>query len=110
VWKGRRACIDSTDAGDGVEPGTDFSSPSLDFPEDEMMRISTRRSYQHFYVKSRSLARDMSACCHRAALRMPRVRTRRPGRAFVSFRDHDQPTSGEQPIEAVPGHWKGDLT
>src|ERR1700737_2594228 len=58
----------------------------LDFPEHEMMRISHEAIYQALYVQGRgALRRELSACLRTGrALRMPRVRTRRPGRAFVS--------------------------
>src|SRR5258708_6371491 len=83
----------------------------LDFPEDEMMRISHEAIYQALYVQGRgALRRELSACLRTGrALRMPRVRTRRPGRAFVSSEIMISQRPAEAADRAVPGHWEGDL-
>lgn len=75
------------------------------------MRISHEAIYQALYVQGRgALRRELSACLRTGrALRMPRVRTRRQGRTFVS----PEIMISQRPVEAadraVPGHWEGDL-
>src|SRR6202521_6325844 len=97
--------------GDGVEPGTDARRLPFDFPADDSMRISHEAIYQALYVQGRgALRRELSACLRTGrALRMPRVRTRRPGRAFVSPEIMISQRPAEAADRAVPGHWGGDL-
>jgi IS30 family transposase len=76
-----------------------------------MMRISHEAIYQALYVQGRgALRRELSACLRTGrALRMPRVRTRRQGRAFVSPEIMISQRPAEATDRAVPGHWEGDL-
>jgi IS30 family transposase len=82
----------------------------LDFPDDQSMRISHEAIYQSLYVQGRgALRRELTACLRSGrALRVPRARTRGPGKHFVS----DEILISERPAEAedraVPGHWEGD--
>jgi IS30 family transposase len=84
---------------------------TVDFPDDESMRISHEAIYQALYVQSRgALKRELVTCLRTGrALRVPRSRSRqRPG-------GHVTPEVMicERPAEvadrAVPGHWEGDL-
>src|ERR671923_297686 len=83
----------------------------LDFPDDESMRVSHEAIYQSLYVQGRgALRRELTACLRTGrALRIPRNRTSRGNRSFVS----DELLISERPAEvadrAVPGHWEGDL-
>ena len=75
------------------------------------MRISHEAIYQALYVQGRgALRRELTACLRTGrALRMPRARTRRQGRTFIS----PEIMISQRPVEAadraVPGHWEGDL-
>ena len=83
----------------------------LDFPDDQSMRISHEAIYQSLYVQGRgALKRELIACLRTGrALRVPRERTRRRGKNYVT----DEVMISERPAEAedraVPGHWEGDL-
>jgi IS30 family transposase len=83
----------------------------VDFPDDESMRISHEAIYQSLYVQGRgALRRELTACLRTGrALRVPRARTSRGNRSFVT----DELMISERPAEvadrAVPGHWEGDL-
>jgi len=83
----------------------------VDFPDDESMRISHEAIYQSLYVQGRgALKRELVACLRTGrALRVPRERTRRRGKNYVT----DEVMISERPAEvedrAVPGHWEGDL-
>jgi IS30 family transposase len=83
----------------------------VDFPEDITMRISHEAIYQALFVQGRgALRRELTACLRTGrALRMPRARTRRRGKNFVS----SEIMISQRPVEvadrAVPGHWEGDL-
>src|SRR5207245_222629 len=56
------------------------------------------------------LRRELSACVRTGrALRMPRGRTRRPGRTFISPEIMVSQRPAEADDRAVPGHWEGDL-
>src|SRR3954471_16453103 len=83
----------------------------LDFPEDETMRISHEAIYQALYVQGRgALRRELTACLRTGrALRMPRARTRKKGRSFVSPEIMISQRPAEAAGRAVPGHWEGDL-
>ena len=76
-----------------------------------MMRISHEAIYQALYVQGRgALRRELSACLRTGrALRMPRVRTRGQGSAFVSPEIMISQRPAEATDRAVPGHWEGDL-
>src|SRR4030088_2861848 len=112
VWKGRRAVHRQHRRwATAWSPEQISRRLRLDFPEDEMMRISHEAIYQALYVQGRgALRRELSACLRTGrALRMPRVRTRRPGRAFVSSEIMISQRRAEAADRAVPGHWEGDL-
>jgi IS30 family transposase len=83
----------------------------FDFPEDESMRISHEAIYQALYVQGRgALRRELVACLRTGrALRVPRARTRRRGKSFVSAEVMISERSAEAQDRAVPGHWEGDL-
>ena len=84
---------------------------SVDFPDDESMRVSHEAIYQSLYVQGRgALRRELTACLRTGrALRVPRNRTSKGNRSFVT----DELLISERPAEvddrAVPGHWEGDL-
>jgi len=84
---------------------------SVDFPDDESMRISHEAIYQALYVQGRgSLKRELVACLRTGrALRVPRARTRGRGKKFVTplIMISERPAEAED--RAVPGHWEGDL-
>lgn len=83
----------------------------FDFPDDESMRISHEAIYQSLYVQGRgALKRELIACLRTGrALRVPRERTRRRGKKYIT----EEVMISERPAEAedraVPGHWEGDL-
>ncbi len=83
----------------------------LDFPDDQLMRVSHEAIYQSLYVQGRgALRRELTACLRTGrALRVPRARVRGRGKSFVT----DEVMISERPAEAedraVPGHWEGDL-
>jgi IS30 family transposase len=83
----------------------------VDFPDDASMRISHEAIYRALYVQGRgALRRELTACLRTGrALRVPRARTRRTTRGFIT----DEVMISERPAEAddraVPGHWEGDL-
>ena len=82
-----------------------------DFPEDESMRISHEAIYQALYVQGRgALRRELTTCLRTGrALRVPRARTRRQGRPFVTPEVLISQRPAEATDRAVPGHWEGDL-
>ncbi len=83
----------------------------VDFPDDESMRVSHEAIYQSLYVQGRgALRRELTACLRTGrALRVPRNRTSRGNRSFVT----DELLISERPAEvddrAAPGHLEGDL-
>jgi IS30 family transposase len=83
----------------------------VDFPDDETMRISHEAIYQSLFVQGRgALRRELTACLRSGrALRMPRVRTRRRGKTFLSPEIMISQRPAEAADRAVPGHWEGDL-
>jgi IS30 family transposase len=83
----------------------------IDFPEDEAMRISHETIYQALFVQGRgALRRELTACLRTGrALRMPRARTRRRGKAFIPPEIMISQRPAEAADRAVPGHWEGDL-
>lgn len=84
---------------------------TVDFPEDESMRISPEAIHQALYVQGRgALKRELVACLRTGrSLRVPRERTRQSVRGHVTA----DVLISERPAEAedrdVPGHWEGDL-
>jgi IS30 family transposase len=112
VWKGRRAVHRQNRRwARAWSPEQIARRLRLDFPEDGMMRISHEAIYQALYVQGRgALRRELSACLRTGrALRMPRARTARQGRAFVSPEIMISQRPAEAADRAVPGHWEGDL-
>jgi IS30 family transposase len=83
----------------------------IDFPDDKAMRISHEAIYQALFVQGRgALHRDLTACLRTGrALRMPRARTRRRGKTFLSPEVMISQRPAEAADRAVPGHWEGDL-
>lgn len=83
----------------------------VDFPQDKSMRISHEAIYQALYVQGRgALRRELVACLRTGrALRVPRARTRRRGKNFVSSEVLISERPDEAEDRAVPGHWEGDL-
>jgi IS30 family transposase len=84
---------------------------TLDFPDDESMRISHEAIYQALYVQSRgALKRDLVTCLRRGrALRVPRARSRPKAWAHVTPETLISQRPPEVADRAVPGHWEGDL-
>ncbi len=82
-----------------------------DGPEDQAMRISHEAIYQALYVQGRgALRRELTACLRTGrALRVPRARSRRRGKSFVTPEIMISERSAEAADRAVPGHWEGDL-
>jgi IS30 family transposase len=82
-----------------------------DFPEDATMRISHETIYQALFVQSRgALRRELVACLRTGrALRVPRARTRRRGKQFVTPEIMIARRPAQVADRAVPGHWEGDL-
>ncbi len=83
----------------------------IDFPDDEAMRISHEAIYQALFIQGRGeLRRELTACLRSGrALRVPRARTRRRGKGFVSPEIMISQRPAEAIDRAVPGHWEGDL-
>ncbi|MEO7122296.1 MAG: IS30 family transposase [Lacisediminihabitans sp.] len=84
---------------------------SLDFPEDESMRISHEAIYQSLYIEGRgALKRELVWCLRTGrALRAPRERSRRKTWAHVTPETLISERPAEAEDRAVPGHWEGDL-
>ncbi len=84
---------------------------SLDFPDDESMRISHEAIYQSLYVQGRgALKRELVWCLRTGrALRAPRERSRRKTWAHVTPETVISARPPEVDDRAVPGHWEGDL-
>jgi IS30 family transposase len=84
---------------------------TVDFPQDETMRISHEAIYQALYVQGRgALRRELVACLRTGrALRVPRARSRGKGKTFVSSEVMISERPAEAEDRAVPGHWEGDL-
>jgi IS30 family transposase len=83
----------------------------IDFPDDDLMRISHEAIYQALYVQGRgALKRELVACLRTGrALRVPRARTQARGKQFVTSELMISERPGEADDRAVPGHWEGDL-
>jgi hypothetical protein len=84
---------------------------TLDFPDDESMRISHEAIYQSLFIEGRgALKRELVACLRTGrALRQPRARSQnRPqGHVTADVVLSERPAEAED--RAVPGHWEGDL-
>ena len=83
----------------------------IDFPNDGTMRISHEAIYQALYIQGRgALKRELVACLRTGrALRVPRARTTRRGKTFVTPEIMISKRPAEAEDRAVPGHWEGDL-
>lgn len=83
----------------------------VDFPHDESMRISHEAIYQALYIQGRgALKRELVACLRTGrALRVPRARTRRRGKKFITPEIMISQRPPQVEDRAVPGHWEGDL-
>jgi IS30 family transposase len=83
----------------------------IDFPDDETMRISHEAIYRALYVQGRgALRRELASCLRTGrALRVPRARTRKRSKGFVSPEIMISERPAEAADRAVPGHWEGDL-
>jgi IS30 family transposase len=83
----------------------------LDFPGDKTMRISHEAIYQALYVQGRgALKRELTACLRTGrALRVPRARSSRQGKSFITSEVLISERPPEVQDRAVPGHWEGDL-
>ena len=81
----------------------------LEHPDDTAMRISHEAIYQALYVQGRgALRRELTACLRTGrALRVPRARTRRQGKSFVTLEVMISQRPAEADDRAVPGHWEG---
>ena len=82
----------------------------VEFPDDELMRISHEAIYQALYVQGRgALRRELTVCLRTGrALRKPRRRVdQRRERIKDKVMIADRPA--EVADRAVPGHWEGDL-
>ena len=107
VWNGRRAVHRQNRRWARARSPEISRRLRLHFPEDGTMRISHEAIYQALYVQGRgALRRELSACLRTGrALRMPRARTGRPGRSFVSPEIMISQRPAEAADRAVPGHW-----
>jgi transposase, IS30 family len=84
---------------------------AIDFPRDSSMRISHEAIYQSLYIQGRgALRRELTACLRTGrALRVPRERTARRGKSFVTPEILISERPAEAEDRAIPGHWEGDL-
>ncbi len=84
---------------------------SIEFPDDESMRISHEAIYQALYVQGRgALRRELVACLRTGrALRVPRARSRNRRKSFIPPKLPISERPPEVEDRAVPGHWEGDL-
>jgi IS30 family transposase len=83
--------------------------PSVDYPDDDEMRVSHETIYQSLFVQGRGeLRRELARCLRsgrtsrRSQGRQER-RGRLPGMVMIS----ERPASADD--RSVPGHWEGDL-
>lgn len=112
AWKGRRhGPRQSRRWSTAWSPEQIAQRLRLDFPDDDGMRISHEAIYQALYVQSRgALRRELTACLRTGrVLRVPRARSRRSGKGFVSPEIMISQRPAEVADRAVPGHWEGDL-
>jgi IS30 family transposase len=111
-WKGRRhgRCMDRRWA-TCWSPQQISQRLQVDYPDDPSMRISHEAIYQALYIQGRgALRRELTTCLRTGrALRVPRARRARRGKAFIT----PEVMISERPVEvadrAIPGHWEGDL-
>lgn len=84
---------------------------TIDFPDDESMRISPEAIYQSLYIEGRgALKRELVTCLRTGrALRQPRARARNKPQGHVTAEVVLSNRPAEAADRAVPGHWEGDL-
>ena len=112
VWKGRRhGPRQSRRWAQAWSPEQIARRLQHDFPDDKTMRISHEAIYQALYVQGRgALRRELTACLRTGrTLRVPRARSRRSGKSFVTPEIMISQRPAEAADRAVPGHWEGDL-
>lgn len=84
---------------------------TVDFPDDEAMRISPEAIYQSLFIEGRGALKCELVACLRTgrALREPRSRSRNKPQGHVTADVvlSERPAVAED--RAVPGHWEGDL-
>jgi len=82
----------------------------VDFPDDELMRIS-QEIYQALHVQSRgALRRELVVCLRTGrALRVPRSRARQRASGHGTPEVMISQRLPKVEDRAVPGHWEGDL-
>jgi transposase, IS30 family len=84
----------------------------MEYPHDEVMRISHEAIYAYLYVLPRGeLKKELLSCLRRKHRRRhPRTKTRQ---AFPSGRPPDMTLIDERPRDIedrlIPGHWEGDI-
>ena len=111
-WKGRRhGPRQNRRWGMAWSPQQIAERLRLDHPDDATMRISPEAIYQALYVQGRgALKRELTACLRTGrALRVPRARSRRRGKSFITPEVLISERPAEAQDRAVPGHWEGDL-
>jgi IS30 family transposase len=84
---------------------------SVEFPDDESMRISHEAIYQALFIQGRgALKRELVACLRTGrALRVPRARVKQRRDGMVTPEVMISARPAEADDRAVPGHWEGDL-
>ena len=84
---------------------------TIDFPDDESMRISPEAIYQSLFIEGRGgLKRELVTCLRTGrALRRPRERSRNTPQGHVTADVVLSERPAEAADRAVPGHWEGDL-
>lgn len=84
---------------------------TIDFPDDQSMRISHEAIYQSLFIQGRgALKRELVACLRTGrALREPRARSRNKPQGHVTAEVVLSERPAEAEDRAVPGHWEGDL-
>jgi transposase, IS30 family len=84
---------------------------TVDFPDDESMRISHEAIYQSLFIEGRgALKRELVTCLRTGrALREPRARSRNKPQGHVTADVVLSERPAEAEDRAVPGHWEGDL-
>ncbi|SDS53307.1 Transposase and inactivated derivatives, IS30 family [Microterricola viridarii] len=84
---------------------------TVDFPDDESMRISHEAIYQSLFIEGRGgLKRELVTCLRTGrALRQPRARAQNRPHGHVTADVVFSERPAEAADRAVPGHWEGDL-
>lgn len=84
---------------------------TIDFPDDESMRISPEAIYQSLYIEGRgALKRELVTCLRTGrALRQPRKRSRNKPQGHVTEDVVLSKRPSEAEDRAVAGNWEGDL-